>query len=135
MILIQPIFLFLLFFMKEIHRLKQQFGAEYPCLDECFINIYKFKTRNYTRKQASLHNAHVYDKMHANSYSLYPFPSRPSSLSLSLFLFVSCLQCQMRMYMFMQIFDSADSEISLTRFLSIYYHIFYEYEKHNVNLT
>ena len=92
MILIQSIFLFLLFFMKEIHRLKQQFGAGYPCLDECFINIYKFKTRNYTRKQASLHNAHVYDKMHANSYSLYPFPSRPPSLSLS---FSFCLMFAM----------------------------------------
>lgn len=74
------------------------FEATITRLDECLINIYKFKTRNYARKQAWLHNAHVYDKVHAISYP--PF--------LSLF---------HTMYILMQIFGIADS-VSFTKFLS-----------------
>lgn len=43
------------FLIKEIYRLKQQFGTGYPSrrvsLDEALINIYEFKTHNYSKEK------------------------------------------------------------------------------------
>lgn len=48
-------FFFFFFWIKEVHRLKQQFGTGYLSrrlsLDGDLINIYEFKTHNYSKEK------------------------------------------------------------------------------------